>query len=393
MFHRVFLIVLDSVGIGALPDAADYGDTAANTLGNIARVENGLVLPNLERLGLGCIAPITGVGSVALPLASYGKMAEISLGKDTTSGHWEMAGAPVFQSFPVYPQGFPQEIIEQFTSYTGKKILGNKPASGTEIIAELGEEHLSTGFPIIYTSADSVFQIAAHEAVVPLEELYDMCRIVRTRICVGAHAVGRVIARPFTGSAGNFIRTANRHDFSLEPQGATMLDRLKENSYSVIGVGKIADIYAGRGITRSFPTQSNQHGMETLLRLVYEQQEKGLTMVNLVEFDSAYGHRNDVKGYARALEAFDAFLKDFLPTLQPNDLMIITADHGCDPTVPGTDHTREYVPLLVFSPRRAAGVNLGIRRTFADVAATILHNFGLPNLPYGTSFLDSIRGE
>ena len=393
MFTRIIIIVLDSVGIGALPDANEYGDSGVNTLGNIARQQGGLFLPMLEKLGLGCIELIAGVKAVNKPLASFGKMDEISKPKDTTSGHWEMAGCPVIKPFPVYPNGFPPEVIEKFIHYTARHILGNKPASGTTIIAELGEEHMRTGSPIIYTSGDSVFQIAAHEEVIPLKELYALCHIAREKVCIGEHAVGRVIARPFIGTPGNFTRTPNRHDYSLEPLTPTILDVLKEAGHSVIGVGKISDIFAGRGLTESFPTISNDHGMETLMKLLSHSEQRGLIMANLVEFDSVYGHRNDVSGYAKALERFDGQLALLLPQLKATDLLIITADHGCDPTVPGTDHTREYVPLLAYrqnSNATALGNNLGIRETFADISATIAMNFRLVSLPYGQSFLNEV---
>ncbi|BBB92938.1 MAG TPA: phosphopentomutase [Methylomusa anaerophila] len=399
MFKRIIIIVLDSVGIGALPDAQEYGDEGTNTLVHIATARGRLNVPNLGSLGLGLIDSIAGVAENIIPKACYGKMAEISKGKDTTSGHWEIAGCPVFKPFPVYPEGFPLDVIQLFTKYTGLKVLGNKAASGTEIIFEYGEEHLRTGFPIVYTSADSVFQIAAHEDVIPLKRLYELCTITRTKVCIGQHAVGRIIARPFIGSSGHFVRTPNRHDYSLEPAGETMLDRLKDAGLSVIGVGKIGDIFAHRGLTESHPTKSNQDGMETttiLLNQTEKQKHNSLIMVNLVDFDSLYGHRNDVNGYAAALEQFDENLGQMLPYLKDDDLLIITADHGCDPTANGTDHTREYVPLLAYTPNLAykniAGKALGIRTSFADIAATILDNFHLTPLPYGSSFLHDIPG-
>ncbi len=389
MFTRVIIVILDSVGIGALPDATEYGDIGANTLGNIARSQGGLFLPTLEKLGLGCINYIEGVKPIPNPLASFGKMAEISKAKDTTSGHWEMAGCPVFTPFPVYPDGFPADVIEKFVHYTGRKLLGNKPASGTAIIEELGEEHMRTGQPIVYTSADSVFQIAAHEKIIPLDDLYSLCRIVRDKVCIGKHAVGRVIARPFIGDPGNFARTANRHDYSLEPLSPTILDVMKDAGYMTIGVGKISDIFAGRGLTDSFATKSNDHGMEIILKLVNQKNNSGIIMANLVEFDSIYGHRNDVSGYAKALERLDGQLALLLPQIKTSDLLIITADHGCDPTTSGTDHTREYVPLLIYHHNNDAafGNNLGIRDTFADIAATVMENFNLTPLAFGKSFL------
>lgn len=386
MFNRVIIIVMDSVGIGALPDAREYGDNHVNTLVNIARSIGGLFLPVFENLGLGCIADIDGIRKIENPLASYGKMAEISKGKDTTSGHWELAGCPLFRSFPVYKQGFPPEVIRKFEKAIGRTVLGNKPASGTAIIAELGPEHLKTGYPIVYTSADSVFQIAAHEDIIPLEELYRFCKIAREEICIGEHAVGRVIARPFIGQPGNFVRTANRHDYSLEPPAPTLLDCLRENDFEVIGVGKIADIFAQRGLTKSYPSKSNDHGMDIILDLVQNSLDRGMIMANLVDFDSVYGHRNDIAGYAEALKKLDGRLPDLIQSMHNDDLLILTADHGCDPTAPGTDHTREYVPLLVYCKGRE-GVDLGVRKTFADVAATVADNFLISVGSYGQSFL------
>lgn len=386
MFSRIIVLVMDSVGIGAAPDAEKFGDTDAHTLGNIARSLGGLFLPSFEKLGLANIEPIKGLQKFAEPQALFGKMQELSNGKDTTSGHWELAGCPVFSPFPVYPNGFPEELIHQFKKLTGRNILGNIAASGTEIISELGAEHMRTGSPIIYTSADSVFQMAAHEDIIQLEELYELCRITREKVCINEHAVGRVIARPFVGRPGNFTRTPNRHDYSLQPPGRTMLDRLSEAGYETIGVGKIADIYAHRSISQSFTTKSNDHGMSVTLDLVANYKHKGLIMVNLVDFDSLYGHRNDVKGYGQALERLDAQLALLLPALQQDDLLIITADHGCDPTTKGTDHTREFVPLLAYY-HGCISRPLGIRQSFADVSATVLDNFGLPPLDFGRSFL------
>ena len=386
---RIIIVVLDSVGIGAMPDSAEYGDIGANTLGNVARHCKGLKLYNLEKLGLGCIAPIEGLRKVEVPLAAFGKMAEVSKGKDTTTGHWELAGCVVKEPFPVYPDGFSPEVIESFTKYTGLEVLGNIAASGTEIIAKLGEEHMLTGKPIFYTSADSVFQIAAHEEIIPLERLYELCKIAREKVCVGKHAVGRIIARPFIGTPGNFVRTANRHDYSLAPLSPTVLDKLREKNLAVIAVGKIADIFAHQGISETFPTTSNEHGMTVLSRLVTEESKNGIIMVNLVDFDMKFGHRNDPEGYGRALEQFDVQLGLLLQQLSGQDLLIITADHGCDPTAPGTDHTREYVPLLAYRVGMKTE-DLGIRSSFADVAATIAENFSLGQLEYGTSFLYEI---
>lgn len=384
MYKRIILIVLDSVGVGELPDANLYGDVGTNTLGNIARSQGGLFLPTMENLGLGCIIPLAGVKQVALPGADFGKLAEISNAKDTTSGHWEIAGCPVFTPFPTYPGGFPEEVTKKFTAVTGYTMLGNKPASGTVIIEELGEEHLRTGQPIVYTSADSVLQIAAHEDVISQDKLYALCQLVRDKVCIGRHAVGRVIARPFVGTQGNFTRTAGRHDYSLPPIGTTMLDVLQQNGYSVTGVGKIGDIFAQRGLTMSIPTTSNDDGMEKIAGLLQED-TNGLIMANLVEFDSLYGHRRNPHGYAAALQRFDRELAVLLDHLRTSDMLILTADHGCDPTGRGTDHTREYVPLLVYTHN--PGKDLGIRKTFADISATVLDNFSLPVLKYGQSFL------
>ncbi len=386
MFKRVFLIVMDSVGIGALPDAERYGDSGSDTLGNIARTQEGLDLPVLEKLGLGHIAPIVGMDSTNVPIASYGKMAELSLGKDTTSGHWEMAGVPLFRAFPTYPNGFPDEVIDRFREVTGRDVLGNCVASGTVIIEELGDEHMRTGKPIVYTSADSVFQIAAHEDVISLPELYEMCHLTREKVCVGDHAVGRIIARPFIGESGAFKRTSNRHDYSLEPPSATLLDDMKGVGFDVIGIGKIGDIFAHRGLTETIATKSNEHGMDETIRMARTWSGQGLVMTNLVEFDSLYGHRNDAAGYKQALESFDAQLAVLLEELTQEDLLIITADHGCDPTTVSTDHSREYVPILAYCKDKC-GVSLGVRESFADISATIRENFSLEKGAYGTSFL------
>lgn len=385
---RVILFVLDSVGIGALPDAPSYGDEGANTLANLASAAGGLHLPHLGGLGLGNIADITGVPPALNPAGCFGKMTEISPGKDTTTGHWEIAGLVLGKPFPVYPNGFPQELISSFINGINRGVLGNKVASGTEIIAELGAEHMRTGYPIVYTSADSVFQIAAHEEIIPVEELYRICRAARD-LLTGEHSVARVIARPFTGQPGSFQRTPRRHDFSLLPPSPTILDILKENGYTVLAVGKINDIFAGQGITKSLPISDNMDGVDKTLVFAREENERGLIFTNLVDFDMLYGHRNDVSGYAQALEAFDRRLPEIMGVLRDSDILIITADHGCDPTTPGTDHTREYVPLLVYGPGVNPGVNLGVRKTFADVAATIMDLFHLPT-PNGTSFAKEI---
>jgi phosphopentomutase len=382
--RRVIVIVLDSVGVGGAPDAAWYGDQGSNTLANTARAVGGLHLPNLGRLGLGNIIPVAGVPPATTPEGAYGHMTEVSPGKDTTTGHWELAGVILDRPFPTYPHGFPQEIIGEFERRIGRKTLGNYPASGTVIIQELGEEHIRTGWPIVYTSADSVFQIAAHEEVIPLEELYRLCRIAREML-TGDHAVSRVIARPFIGRPGAFIRTEARRDFSLEPPQPTILDRVKGAGLEVMGVGKIEDIFAHRGLTRSNHTGNNEDDLNATLEFI-AQDSPGLIFVNLVDFDMLYGHRNDPRGYADALEAFDRRLPEVLAALRPTDLLILTADHGNDPTTPSTDHSREQVPLLVAGPQVKAGVNLGTRKTFADVAATIAELLKVEPPAAGTSF-------
>ena len=388
-FDRVIWIVLDSVGIGELPDAAAYGDVGRDTLGHIAR-SRPLKIPNLVRLGLANIKPLANLTSAANPAGSYGKGATVSPGKDTTTGHWEMAGISLEQAFPVYPHGFPKTLIEEFEHQIGRRTLGNKPASGTEIIKELGAEHVRTGFPIVYTSGDSVFQIAAHEDVIPIAELYRMCEIAR-KLLDGPNRVGRVIARPFTGAAGNFRRTERRHDYAVEPPRPMLLDVLAEAKTPVFGVGKIHDIYNGRGVDQNVTTKNNADGMAKLTEAL-TQRPNGLIFANLVDFDMLYGHRKDVEGFARSLEEFDALLGPFLESLRPSDLLIITADHGCDPDPvnPTTDHSREYVPILAYSPRMRAGVNLGTRATLADMGQTVAENFGT-RIPHGTSFLDLLR--
>jgi phosphopentomutase len=380
---RVVLVVLDSVGVGSLPDAAAYGDEGANTLVHVAELCGGLRLPHLERLGLGNIVPLPGVPAAAAPRACWGRMAERSRGKDTLTGHWELMGLVLDRPFSLFPGGFPVELVAAFEERASVKgVLGNKAASGTEIIVELGAEHLRTGLPIVYTSADSVFQIAAHEEIVPLEALYEMCRRAR-EVCDG-WLIGRVIARPFVGRPGEFRRTANRRDFSMPPPGRTALDVLLEAGLDVTSVGKIENIFAGRGIGRSLVSHSDAEGMD-LLRRELSSARRGLVFANLVDFDMLYGHRNDAKGYGAALEAFDAELGRLLPLLGPGDLLILTADHGCDPGHPGTDHTREYVPLLVYDPGRPARP-LGVRDTFADVGASVLDIFGLKLAGHGRSF-------
>ncbi|MCS7186949.1 MAG: phosphopentomutase [Armatimonadota bacterium] len=367
--RRAILLILDGVGIGELPDAADYGDEGSNTLVNMAKAVGGLKLLSLQRMGLGNIAPIEGVPPSDEPIACYGKMREISAGKDTTTGHWELAGIIRTKPFPTYPNGFPAEIIEAFEQAIGRKVLGNKPASGTAIIDELGEEHLRTGYPIVYTSADSVFQIAAHEEVVPVETLYRWCEIAR-EILRGEHEVARVIARPFIGTLGNFKRTPRRKDFSVPPPYPTLLDALTESGLTVVTVGKVDDIFAGRGVSKAVHTSDNHDGMEQVEKLATEG-DFDFLWCTLVDFDTVYGHRNNPQGFAQALEEFDFWLGKFLPKLREGDLLLITADHGNDPTTPSTDHSREYVPLLVWTPSLKKGKPLGTRETFADVAATI----------------------
>jgi phosphopentomutase len=390
-FERIIWIVLDSVGIGELPDAAEYGDTGRNTLGHIAK-SRALALPNLVRLGLGNIAPLDHLTPPANPEGCYGKGATHSPGKDTTTGHWEMAGIWLAQAFPVYRNGFPRELIDQFERAIGRKTIGNKPASGTEIIKELGEEHVRTGFPIVYTSGDSVFQIAAHEDVIPIAELYRICEIAR-KMLDGPHKVGRVIARPFTGTAGNFRRTERRHDYAVEPPCPMLMDVLVEHRVPIFGIGKIHDIYNGRGVERYATTKNNSDGMEKLLATLNEQ-KTGLVFANLVDFDMLYGHRKDVEGFAKSLEEFDELLAPLLLGMMPSDLLMITADHGCDPDPrwPTTDHSREFVPIVTFSPGGRRGVNLGIRGTLADMGQTIAANFG-GNIPHGKSFLRLITKD
>jgi phosphopentomutase len=379
-------MVLDSVGIGEMPDAAAYGDVGADTLGNIARIR-GLRLPNLARLGLGNIKPLAGIAPAGSPAGAYGRCALASPGKDTTTGHWEMAGIHLARPFPLYPRGFPPEIMNEFERRIGRGTLGNKAASGTEIIQELGAEHMRTGSPIVYTSADSVFQVAAHEEVIPLGELYKICETARD-ILRGPHEAGRVIARPFLGAPGHFTRTGNRHDYAVPPPQGMLLDRLEERGVFVHGVGKIFDVFLGRGIRESTKTKDNADGMAKTLAAV-QSADSGLIFVNLVDFDMLYGHRNDVEGYGAALEQFDAWLPQLERALGADDAAIFTADHGCDPTTPGTDHTREYVPLLVCGPKVRPGVNLGLRGSLSDIGQTVAANFGTA-IPHGASFLDQI---
>ena len=386
-FERVIWIVLDSVGIGAMPDWQAYLDPEpGDTLGHIAR-ERPLNLPNLCSLGLGNIKPLAGLPPAGHPLGSYGRCALASPGKDTTTGHWEMVGIHLAMPFPLYPNGFPPEVMREFESRIGRSTLGNKAASGTEILKELGEQHVRTGSPIVYTSADSVFQIAAHEEVVPLWELYRMCETAR-EILTGKHEVGRVIARPFEGPAGAFKRTTNRKDYAVPPPKGMLLDQLQTAGVPVYSVGKIIDIFLGRGIREYQKTKSNSDGMAKTLEAM-DHQRDGLIFVNLVDFDSLYGHRNDVEGYARALEEADAWLPDLLAKSSENDLIILTADHGCDPTTASTDHSREYVPLLTYGRHAKAGVDMGIRQSLADIGQTVAENFGT-SIAAGESFLNEV---
>ena len=386
VFRRVIWVVIDSVGIGAMPDAAEYGDPpGADTLGNIARIR-GLKLPNLARLGLGNIKPLAGIAPAESPAGAYGRCTLASPGKDTTTGHWEMVGIHLVSPFPLYPHGFPPEIMSEFERRIGRKSLGNVAASGTEIIKDLGPEHMRTGSPIVYTSADSVFQVAAHEEVIPIPELYRICETAR-EILRGPNEVGRVIARPFVGAPGSFTRTTNRHDYAVPPPPGMLLDRLEERGVEVYGVGKIFDVFLGRGIRESVKTKNNTDGMAKIIEAM-NRLDAGLIFVNLVDFDQQYGHRNDIEGYGAALEQLDAWLPQFQSALREDDAAIFTADHGCDPTTPGTDHTREYVPLLVFGPQVRA-VNLGLRGSLSDIGQTVAANFGA-SIEHGASFWKEI---
>jgi phosphopentomutase len=386
-FDRIIVIVLDGFGIGEMPDAAEYGDTGSDTLGNICKTQP-CRLPNLQRLGLANIRPVPDLAPNPKPEGAYGKAALASKGKDSTTGHWEMAGIILDIPFPTYPKGFPPEVMNAFESAIGRKTLGNCTASGTEIIKELGAEHMRTGFPIVYTSADSVFQIAAHESVIPLDELYRMCQTAR-HILQEKHRVGRVIARPFVGEPGNFRRTPHRHDYAVEPPSGMLLDRLVESRVFTYGVGKIRDLFCGRGLAESVLTQSDAEGMDRTLEAM-KRYPAGFLFANLVDFDMLYGHRNDAEGYARNLEAFDVRLDALMAAMTGGDLLIITADHGCDPTTPSTDHSREYVPILAYAKATNGGANLGTRKSLADIGQTVAENFGL-RLEIGESFLDLLR--
>jgi phosphopentomutase len=390
-FKRVFLIVMDSVGIGELPDAHIFGDQGANTLLHIAEKMNGLHLPQLRQLGLGNIIEVPGVEAEKQPLSVYGRMEEASVGKDTMTGHWEIMGLKVEVPFRTFTEtGFPEALIQEFEGRVGRKVIGNISASGTEIMAELGEEHMKTGNLIVYTSADSVFQVAAHEEIVPIEELYKICEIARELTLEEPYVLGRVIARPFIGQPGAFQRTANRHDYALKPYVPTVMNALVNKGFESIAIGKISDIYDGEGVSQSIKTKSNMDGVDQLIHSM-KQDFSGLSFVNLVDFDALYGHRRDPIGYGKALEEFDARIPEILELLQQDDLLIITADHGNDPTFPGADHTREYVPLINFSPSFNQGNNIGTRNTFADIGATIADNFKVTSPQMGTSYLKELK--
>ena len=389
MGKRVILIVLDSVGIGALPDAEKFGDVGVHTLGHIAEGYEGFSIPNLEALGIGNIEGVTGIPAAKVPQGAFGRSAEASDGKDTTTGHWEMAGLYMPEPFNTYPKGFPAHIIEAFEAQTGKKALCNLPASGTAVIEEYAHEHMTTGNPIVYTSADSVFQIAAHEEIVPLDELYRMCEIAR-EILMGKDAVARVIARPFVGKPGAFERTPNRRDYSLEPHEDTVLDLAKQAGLQVRAVGKIWDIFNGKGITHEVHTKSNMDGVEKTLEWMREDFE-GILFTNLVDFDAKYGHRRDIAGYAKSLEEFDARVPELLSAMKPEDILIFTADHGNDPSYKGTDHTREHIPILAIGKGIQPGAAIGTRESFADIAATVSEILGIPATPYGKSFLQLMK--
>lgn len=390
MINRVIWIILDSVGMGELPDAARFHDEGSNTLGNLAKAVGGLSIPNLRKLGIGNIDGMKNIPPVDVPKGCYGRLGEISDGKDTTTGHWEMIGIYSKQAFPTYPEGFPEEILEEFKSKTNMKgILGNCAASGTEIIKQLGAEHIKTGYPIIYTSADSVFQIACHEEIYSPKQLYQMCETAR-EILKGEHAVARVIARPFLGKEGEFVRTANRRDFSLKPSEDNLLVRMKNAEFDVIAVGKIEDIFDKVGITEAVHTKDNMDGVQKTIQYM-EQENRGIIFTNLVEFDMKWGHRNDIAGYAKGLEEFDKVLPDIIKAMKEDDLLIINADHGCDPTTPSTDHSREYVPLLLYGKGLKENINLKTGKTFANIGQTIADIFQVPALNIGESYWSMIK--
>lgn len=388
--NKIILVVLDGVGIGELPDAISYGDEGANTIANTARAVGGLKLPNLGLLGLGNIIPIEGVPRAEVAHGCYGKMAERSKAKDSTIGHWEIAGVITERSFPTYPKGFPKEVLQKFLDATQcRGYLGNKPASGTEIIKELGDEHVRTGYPIVYTSGDSVFQIAAHEEVIQLQKLYEICMKTREQVMIGGHSVGRVIARPFVGKSGGYTRTPNRKDYALDPPGETVLDVLTKHDVDTVSIGKIDDLFSGRGLKEKIHTKSNVEGIGKIVE-VGEKMKSGFLMANLVDFDMLYGHRQDPRGFAKALEEFDAFLPRIVDCVREGDVLMITGDHGNDPTDKSTNHSREYVPILCFTKSGKKNINLGERKSFADAGKTVADFFGIENSLAGESFLGSL---
>ncbi|PRO66764.1 phosphopentomutase [Alkalicoccus urumqiensis] len=389
-FSRIFLIVMDSVGIGEAPDAEQFDDKGADTVGHIAEKMNGLSMPNMDKLGFSTIKSYQG-GTIHPPAASYGKMQEQSAGKDTMTGHWEIMGLYIDTPFRTFPEGFPPELVQEIESRTGRRVLGNKPASGTAILDELGEQHMETGDLIVYTSADSVLQIAAHEDIIPAHELHEICEMAREMTKEEPYMIGRVIARPFIGGPGNWERTANRHDYALKPFGRTVMNELEDKGFDSIAIGKISDIYDGEGVTKSLRTTSNMDGMDKLNETL-KMNFKGLSFLNLVDFDAKFGHRRDPIGYGEALEEYDARLPEVLDQMREDDLLLITADHGNDPVHHGTDHTREFVPLLAYA-KNAHPVDLGTRLTFADIGATVADNFGVKMPDYGTSFMKELRGE
>ena len=388
MFKRIHLVVLDSVGIGEAPDAAEFGDEGSHTLGHIAEVA-GLSVPNMQKMGLGNIETLKGIDPAESPSAFHTKLEEVSVGKDTMTGHWEIAGLRIDKPFRVFPDGFPEELVRQIEDHTGRKIVANRPASGTQILDEWGEHQMETGDLIVYTSADPVLQIAAHEDIIPLEELYEICEYVREITKDDPYMIGRIIARPYVGEPGNFTRTSNRHDYALDPFGKTMLDSLKEADLDVVSIGKIVDIFNEKGITKAVRTESNMDGVDKLIEEM-KQDFTGLSFTNLVDFDALYGHRRNPEGYRDAIEDFDARMPEIFENLQDDDLLILTADHGNDPTFPGTDHTREYVPLLAYSKKLTQPGELK-QGYFADISATILENFGLNAMENGHSFLDQLK--
>ncbi|WP_107949745.1 phosphopentomutase [Lysinibacillus parviboronicapiens] len=389
-FKKIHVVVMDSVGIGEAPDAANFGDVGSHTLGHIAEQMNGLTMPNMEAFGLANIEPLQGMQAANAPQAYYGKMQEASVGKDTMTGHWEIMGLHIDKPFKVYPEGFPAELIAELEKRTGRKVLCNKPASGTQVIEDFGQEHMETGALIVYTSADPVLQIAAHEEIIPLEELYKICEIARELTLQPEYLVGRVIARPFIGTPGNFTRTSNRHDYALKPFGRTTMNALQDANLDVIAIGKISDIFNGEGVTDAIRTKNNMDGMDKFAE-VARRDFRGISFLNLVDFDANFGHRRDSLGYGNALQEFDARLPEILQAMTEDDLLIITADHGNDPTFPGTDHTREYVPLIVYSPRFKGGSELTLRETFADIAATVAENFDVEAPEFGKSFLHDLK--